>query len=160
MPYDPGALRPGDIILCLSSGALLDRLIAWSQGPFVHAALVGDGHLVEQVWTAREADLDEYAAIGWAYRVQASDEGRRAAVAWAEGHLGAPYDVEELLRDAARFDLHVWPRRLPRLRRWTCSGFVATAYAAAGVILTHAPYCSPVDLACSPLLIGPRPWEE
>lgn len=158
MSYDVAALRPGDIILVTSNGSLLDRTIAWSQGPFVHAALVGDGHLVEQVWTARDSPLDEYSGIGWIYRVQATDKQRQAAVAWAEARLGQRYGVEEILLDAARFDLHLWPRRVRPLKRLTCSAFVAMAYASAGVTLTWAPWPSPTDLAASPLLVGPRPW--
>lgn len=159
MSYDAASLVPGDVILCPSNGSLLDRLIAWSQGPFVHAALVGDGHLVEQVWTARDAPRGAYARNGWVYRVQATDEQRTLAVRRAELMLGRHYGIEELIADGLRFDLHLWPRRALRLRRLTCSAFVCAMYAASGVTLTYAPYPSPVDLACSPVLVGPRPWE-
>lgn len=160
MSYAVGDLAPGDVILCTSTGSLLDRAIAWSQGPFVHAALVAEGHLVEQVETVRNAPLGEYAANGWVYHVAATGEERQRAVGWAQARMGAAYGIRELILDGLRFDLHLWPRHTLRLRRLTCSAFVVAAYAAAGVTLTYAPYPSPTDLACSPVLVGARPWES
>ena len=168
MSYRVQHLLPGDVLLMtLSSRAslparLLEALIACSEGnPFVHTCLVGDGHLVDPTWPKVErAPLDRYRRSGWAFRVRASPSQRQAAVRWAEGQVGNPYGIEELLADAARLDLHVV---LPswyhwRADRWTCSGFVAQAYREAGVALTHAPLPSPADLSYSPALIGARPW--
>ena len=167
MPYSPRDLRPGDVLLMTSSSheslpaRLLDVLIAMSEAnPFVHACLVGQGHLIDPLWRVQRASLRRYAANGWAFRVRATDADRLAAVGWAEQHVGNRYGVEEILADAARLDLHVvlpaWYRW--RTGHWTCSGFVDQAYLQAGVRLTGAPLPSPADLAFSPLLIGPRPW--
>ncbi|PSR20077.1 MAG: hypothetical protein C7B45_16630 [Sulfobacillus acidophilus] len=166
--YRVTQLQPGDIILCLPRPGepiwdrLLDAAIACStSGPFVHAALVGDGHLIEQVDPVIHSPLDKYAANGWVYRVHdATPAQMQTALRWAEAHVGQPYGIRALLADAALYDLH-WSRAL----RWhtkyvTCSGFVALAWHAAGYPLTAQPLPSPMSLAFSPRLIGPRPWEH
>ena len=168
LSYRAADLRPGDVLLMTSAGSsalpsrVLDLIIAWSEGnPFVHACLVGQGHLVDPGWprVARQP-LDRYARNGWAFRVRTSDARRDAAVEWAEQHVGNPYGVEELLADAARLDLHIvlpsWYRWRPA--RWTCSGFVTQAYLEAGLHLTEAPLPSPADLSYATVLVGPRPW--
>ncbi len=168
MSYRVQDLLPGDVLLMTRSlrdglpARLLDVLIAWSEGnPFVHACLVGDGHLVDPTWPRVEhGPLERYMRNGWAFRVRAAPMQRQAALSWAEDHVGTPYGIEELLADAARLDLHVV---LPswyhwRAGRWTCSGFVTRAYLEAGVALTHAPLPSPADLSYSPALVGARPW--
>ncbi|CAB1128310.1 conserved protein of unknown function [Candidatus Hydrogenisulfobacillus filiaventi] len=162
--YRPQELEPG-MVLLMTEGPrrnLLDCLIAWSTAnPFVHACLVGEGTLIDPLWRVVEHPLDRYAANGWAFRVPEADAAVRAqAVAWAQARLGRVYGLAELLADGARFDLHWLPlggRWHPR--HWTCSGFVAMAYRAAGLPLTLAPYPAPADLSYSPRLAGPRPWE-
>ena len=166
--YDLAQLIPGDVLLMTSTpeesilAQLLDRAIALSEAnPFVHAAIVGDGHIVNPVWHVQRDPPDLYARNGWAFRVQATDVQRAAAVRWAEAHVGSRYGIAELLADCARLDLHLvlpsWYRWRPQ--HWTCSGFVTEAYRAAGVPLTRAPVPAPSDLSFSPLLIGRRPWE-
>lgn len=165
--YVPDDLEAGDILLMVEGkgslpARLLDRLIAWSTGnPFVHAALVGDGHLLDPLWRVERAPLGRYAANGWRFRAKAPEAVRKAAAAFAEGRVGNPYGLRELLADFARFDLHwvrpSWYRWRPQ--RWTCSGFVTAAYASEGLQLTLAPAPAPSDLSYSPLLTGPRPWD-
>ena len=166
--YDPATLRPGTILLMERNprealpAQALDVLIAASEGnPLVHAAIVGEGHIVDPVWTVRDVPLDTYAANGWVFRVAATDAERAAAVAWAEARIGQGYGLGELAEDAARFDLHlVLPAWYKVIRpRMTCSGFISAAYASAGVRLSYAPAIAPSDLSYSPLLIGTRPWE-
>ncbi len=166
--YNPATLLPGDVLLMTSrtgeniKAGLLDKLISFSEGsPLVHAAIVGEGHIVNPVWRVERAPLSIYAPNGWAFRVSATDAQRSTAVRWAEAHIGNTYGTAEILADAARFNLHFvlpsWYRWRPQ--HWTCSGFVAQAYLAAGVELTKAPVPAPVDLGYSPLLIGRRPWD-
>jgi len=166
MPYDPSSLRPGDIILCVGRsswtlGGLLDALIHWATvSPFDHAALVGSGCLLEALWQVTKSPLDKYASNGWVYSISgATDERCHQAISFVEERLGDRYGIAELLEDAARDIAHVplWPRVQPR--RFTCSGLVAAAWASAGVVLTYAPWPSPMDLAESPILVGQRPWE-
>ena len=160
MPYRVEDLKPGDVVLVEGVGPLA-RAIKWSTGsPFSHVALVGDGHLIEALWTVSRSPLGKYAAkAGWAYRVAgATDEQRAKAVAWAEGRVGAKYGIREIALDAAKFDLHWTPRLRHPLTRLTCSGLVAQAYREAGVVLTWASFPAPSDLSASPLLVGPRPW--
>lgn len=165
MAYDPATLAMGDVVL-VERGPR--DLLGWlidvaTDSPFCHAALVGDGCLIEALWTVTRSPLGKYAAAGWAYRPVSALVGpvaRQQAATWATARLGRRYGVGEMLADAGRDVLHLplWPRAAPR--RFTCSGLVAAAYAAAGTKLTHAPWPSPMDLAESPLLLGPRPWEE
>ena len=158
--YDPAQVRVGDIILVeRRQWDLIGALIDWATvSPFCHAAIAGDGHLIEALWHVTESPLDKYAGGGWLFRTVASDAQRQAAAGWAESHVGQRYGLAELLDDAGRDVLHLplWPRAQPRLV--TCSGLVHAAYRAAGVHLTFAPWPSPMDLACSPLLLGARPW--
>jgi uncharacterized protein YycO len=156
--YDVRNLEPGDVILVVGRGAFAWLIQVSTANPFSHAAIaVGDGRLVEAQARVVERPAGEYAADGWAYRVQAGVEARRAAATLARSRLGEPYGIAELLYDAARFDLH-WFARVRPLSHVTCSGLVAAAYAGAGVVLTYAPWPAPADLSYSPLLWGPRPW--
>lgn len=166
--YDPAALEPGDILLMVRNpresipAQALDLAISLSEGsPFVHAALVGEGHILDPLWQVRHVPLDSYSSNGYAFRVAASNAQRTAAVAWAEARVGERYGIAELLEDGARYDLHlVLPAWYKVVRpRYTCSGFCAASYASAGVRLSYAPAISPADLSYSPLLIGKRPWE-
>lgn len=164
--YRPKDLRPGDVLLMtVGDGSLparlLDTAIAWSTAnPFVHAALVGEGHLIDPVVHVERAPLHRYAQNGWAFRVAGAEAAVKSVLGWAEGRLGNPYGVEQLLADGLRFDLHIvltpWFHWRPA--RWTCSGFIAAAYRQAGCALTEAPVPAPSDLSYSPLLQGPRPW--
>jgi len=164
MAYVPSDLRRGDIVLVAGGattlpGKALDALIRWSTGsPFTHSAIAsGPGWIIEGVNTVQENEAGKYAAIGYVYRVETTQERRAAAVSQARRRLGLPYGTRELLLDAARFDLHWIPRRTRPLRYTTCSGLVAVCYAATGVVLTYAPWPAPGDLANSPLLVGKRP---
>jgi len=168
MAYTLAAVHPGDIILCLPrpgeplADRLLDAAIACStSGPFVHAALVGDGHLIEQIDPVTASPLDKYAVNGWVYRVDGATPAQiAAAVQWAEARIGQPHGVAALLDDAALYDLH-WAAALRWHTRYvTCSGFVALAWQAAGWPVTAQPLPSPMSLAFSPRLVGPRPWES
>ncbi|MDA8343904.1 MAG: hypothetical protein M0Z66_00325 [Thermaerobacter sp.] len=165
--YDPSDLQPGDVLLMTSGGRgflpnLLDALIMFSEGnPLVHAALCGDGELIDPVWRVTCHPLDFYAKNGWRLRPNCPESSRRAAVDWARARVGDPYGLTELLEDGVRFDLHFVARAWYRLhrKRYTCSGFVAEAYTQAGVVLTYAPLPSPSDLSYSPMLLGRRPWD-
>lgn len=164
--YVPADLRPGDILLMTEGqgnflARSLDRMIVWSTAnPFVHAAIVGEGHLIDPVWRVERGPLDRYRGNGWRLRPRVPEEIRALAVRWAERRVGNVYGVREILADFARYDLHFVRPRWYRWRpdHWTCSGFVTAAYAAAGHSLTLAPAPSPGDLSYSPLLVGPRPW--
>lgn len=167
--YDPEDLEPGDILLMLGGrgGSLpsrvLDALIAWSTAnPFVHAAIVGYGHIIDPVWRVERAPLHRYRDRGWCFRVDAPVAVRRRAAAWAERHVGNRYGVQEILADFARFEMHwvrpTWYRWRPH--HWTCSGMVTASYAGAGLRITLAPAPAPSDLSYSPLLLGARPWER
>lgn len=159
--YIVAALRAGDIILVRGT-SLLDRAIQWaSVSPYSHAALVGDGHLIEALGHVTRSPLGRYALRGDVFRVMAAtDVQRRAAVAAAEQRVGQFYGWQMVAADAARDILHIpwWYRVKPR--RLDCSGLVWWAWWSAGVDLTHAVAPSPGDLADSPLLIGRRPWDR
>ncbi len=165
--YHVGDLAPGDIVLVAGVhwtgglwGGLLDAAIQWATvSPFHHAALVGDGVLIQALAQVETAALDTYAADGWAYRVTATDAQRQQAVAWAVAHEGAPYGVDAILEDALIDVAHVQPPARGCHPKWvTCSGLVERAFSrGAGVPLTWRVLPSPADLAASPLLVGPRP---
>ena len=167
MSYTVADLHPGDILLMLPPKTepiwdrALDAAIAWSSGPFVHAALVGDGCLIEQISTIQESPLDKYAAEGWVYRVDpATDAQRAAAIAAFRARLGQPYSITELLVAGAYYDLHdtgVWG---DHFHYTVCSTAVERAWRQAGVVLSQQPLVSPTGLAFSPRLIGPRPWDR
>ena len=166
--YDPTTLQSGDVLLMigrpqLDLGGALDAGIEWAtDSPFDHAALVGDGVLLEQLWTVTQSPLDKYAANGWRFQVRgvASYDADKA-IAFVTARLGQTYGVKDILADAARDILHLplWPANSPRAKqRYTCSALVTAAWASAGVMLTYAPWPSPADLSFSALLVGPRPW--
>lgn len=158
--YTAGRLQPGDIVL-VAGTRLIDSLVRWvTAAPFSHALLVADGCLIEANWSGvRTRALADFAGSGWVFAVAgATGEQRRRAVDAARSRLGQPYGYAALARDAAREVLHVpfFTRLNPR--RLTCSGLVVWSWRQAGIRLTWAPLPSPYDLACSPLLVGPRPW--
>ena len=167
MAYSVASLAPCDIVLVAGVhwtgglwGGLLDAAIQWATvSPFHHAALVGDGVLIQALATVDTAPLDTYAADGWVYRVHATDAQRQQAVAWALAHRGAPYGVGAILADALIDVGHVQPPARWCHPQWvTCSGLAERAYSrGAGVPLTWRVLPSPADLAASPLLLGPRP---
>jgi hypothetical protein len=161
--YDPASLETGDVVLVWGGartpqGRLLDVLILWLTGGPTHAALaVGPGKVIEAVDTVRVSDADQYARIGYAYRVRdATPDQRTEAVLLARKRLGRPYGTRELFYDAARFALH-WTPKPRTLSRTTCSGLVAICYVGAGMPLTYAPWPAPADLLFSPALVGKRP---
>jgi hypothetical protein len=155
--YSVKNLRLGDVLLMTEGHpfSLLAELIEWATvSPYVHAALIGDGALIEAVWpTVATASLSKYTDTGHIFRVQCSDAERNAAVASAYARIGQPYGLAELLEDGGRDILHIpfhYRWSAPRL---TCSALVAAAYRQAGVILTRAPLPSPADLSYSPALV-------
>lgn len=168
MSYTVDHAKPGMIILCQPSrhesipAHLLDWGIAGSTGGwFVHSAIVGEEGLYEQTAPAVKSPLDKYTENGWLYAVQDITATQiQHVLTWCEAHLGEHYGYEAILEDWAWYDFHL-PSMLHRHPHYlTCSGWVATAYAAAGIPLTRQPLPSPMSLAFSPLLIGRRPWER
>ena len=165
--YDPHTLEPGDVILVAgvhwSHGlvaGLLDAAIQWATvSPFHHAALVGEGVLIQSLATVQTGPLDAYTADGWVFHVDAPSRACARAVQWAMAHRGNPYGVGAILADALMDVAHVQPPARWCRPRWvTCSGFVERAYSrGAGVPFTWRPLPSPADLAASPVLVGPRP---
>lgn len=164
--YRPSDLRAGDVLLMTQNpreslpARALDALIAWSTAnPFVHAAIVGNGHIIDPLWHVEHAPLDRYAANGWVYRVDAPPAARQDAVTWAEAHVGQAYGIVEILADGLFYDAHIGLYRF-HPHRLTCSAFVARCCEAAGAPLTRQPLPSPASLSYSPLLVGPRPWDR
>lgn len=165
--YDPAILQPGDVILVAGvhwdhglAAGLLDWAIQWATvSPFHHAALVGDGVLLQSLATVQTAPLDTYAADGWPFTVVATPDERTRAVRWAEKHLGNPYGVSAILADGLMDLAHVVPPARWCHPQWvTCSGFVERAYSrGAARTLSWRPLPSPADLAASPRLTGARP---
>lgn len=168
MPYNPADLQPGMIILCRSAPAeplvdrLLDVAIAWSTGgPYVHAVMVGNGHLIEQIDPVTQSPLAKYAGNGDVFRVEGLTLDRaRTTIAWATARLGQPYGITALLEDGGWYDAHMSCLLQAHPRYVTCSGFVAAAFAqGGGILLTAQPLPSPMSLAFSPRLLGSRPWD-
>lgn len=165
--YHVDDLRPGMVILCLPPAhepiwdRVLDDAIAWSSGPFVHAALVGHGEILEQLATVQTSPLDKYAATGWAYVVDGATVAHAdTAITAFKGRLGQAYGVRELLIMGAYYDLHdtaVWQDRFAHT---VCSTAVERAWRQAGMVLSEQPLVSPTGLAFSPRLLGPRPWQR
>ncbi len=168
MAYRPKMLTPGMVILCLPANhspiwdRMLDWAIAWSSGPFTHAAVVAYGELIEQVATVRTSPLTKYADIGWAYQIEGLTSDRAAAmIDWARHRLGQPYGVKAIVEDGLLLDAHVWRLLREHPHYVTCSGFVErAARCGAGLPLTHMPLPTPTELAFSCRLIGPRPWDR
>ncbi len=166
MAYTVESLEPGMVILCMSGkhgpfwGRFLDDAIAWSSGPFVHAAYVGDQHLIEQVAPVRTAPLDKYAENGWAFHIDGmTPDKAQAMINWGMKRLGQHYGYRAILEDAALYDLHYWGALRDHPSYPVCSGFVErAARCGAGIAITEQPLPSPTSLAFSPRLIGPRPW--
>lgn len=111
-------MTPGDVILVPGTG-WIERLIEWaSGGPFSHAALVGDGHLIEAAFGGvHRAPLLKYAGVGSVLVPSgATAANRRVAVAWAEARVGQPYGWRDVALDAGRDLLHLplgWRVRHP-----------------------------------------------
>ncbi len=159
--YRPEDLRLGDIILC--EGALdvrdpLGLLMVWaSDNPFQHAALVGDGELLESLDVVGTAPLEAYAPVGWRFQVAgATPVQLRTAVSAAQARVGEAYGYRALAREGGpvplyrRFDPH----------DVVSSGLVCWAFARAAIRLSWQPLPTPASLSYSPLLLGPRPWRE
>ena len=157
--YRAEDLVPGDIILC--EGALdvrdpLGLLFVWaSDNPFQHAALVGEGELVEGLDEVGTVPLAEYAHVGWRFEVAgASPEQRRAAVAAARSRVGQPYGYRAAMGAATRIPFY---KRLDP-HDVVSSALVTWAFGQAGIRLSWEPLPSVASLSYSPLLLGPRPW--
>lgn len=167
MAYTVSSLTPGMVILCLPShhtsplGRLLDDAILWSSGPFVHAAFVAKGYLIEQVALVQTAPLNKYQDNGFAFAIEGMTEDKaHGMIKWGLKRLGQHYGYRALLDDAALYDLHDWKELTEHPKFPVCSGFVERASRlGAGIVLTEQPIPSPTSLAFSPRLIGPRPWQ-
>lgn len=168
MAYTPADLQPGDVLLMLPPAQepiwdrLLDDAIALSSGgPFVHAALVGNDCLIEQVATVQESPLDKYAANGWRYAVSgATATEAQHVIAAFRARLGAPYNVRELLLMGLYYDGHDTALLDARFAHTVCSTAVERAWRTVGRVLSCCPLVSPTGLAFSPALVGPRPWDR
>ncbi len=169
MAYQVADLQPGMVILCRAQphepiwDRLLDDAIALSTaGPYVHAAMVGNGQLLEQIDPVITSPLTKYVENGDAFRVAGlTSEKAQAAIRWALQRLGQPYSIPALLEDGAWYDLHLPAMLQEHPRFYTCSGFVNAAFRlGASVTLTAQPLPSPLSLAFSPVLLGPRPWDH
>lgn len=168
MPYRVEDLRPGQVLLMVPSShepiwdRALDEAIKISSGPFVHAALVGHGEIIEQLSIVQTSPLDKYSENGWAYTVAGATPAQAdAAIAWALARRGQPYGIEAILLDGWMYDLHQWRPLHDDPRYVTCSGFVERAWRVGGGIrLTEQPLPSPTSLGFSPRLIGARPWDR
>ena len=157
--YRPEQLRPGDIILCegvVDARDPIGLMFVWaSANPFQHAALVGDGELLEAIDQVGTVPLDEYAPVGWRFEVAgASAEQRRAAVTAVRSRLGQPYGYRTLVAAGARIPFY---KRLDP-HDVVSSGLVSWAFGQAGIQLSWEPLPSVASLSYSPLLLGPRPW--
>lgn len=166
--YDVGQLRPGDIALVCghtqgesAAGFLLDFLIDFATvNPFHHAAIVGDGVLIEALWKVTASPLGKYQDVAYAFRPNVSKQVAAAAADWARGRIGDRYGVKEILADGARDLLHIPVGFGWRPSHLSCSALVAEAYRRVGAPITRAPLPSPADLSYSPILMGPRPWDR
>ena len=168
MAYQPATLQPGQCILCLPTphepvwDHLLDDAIAWSSGPFVHAAFVGNGQLIEQTAPVVTSPLEKYAENGWAYTIEGMTPAKaQAMIRWGLQHLGMVYGYRAILADGLLLDGHDWTLLSVHPRYPTCSGFVERASRlGAGIALSEMPLVTPTALAFSPRLRGPRPWDR
>lgn len=159
MGYAVEDLRPGDIVL-VSTDDVFGRLIRWATvNPYTHAVLVGEGHLIEALEHVSESPLKKYTNTGTRFRVQATSGQKIKAIQFAGSKLGLFYGLEDVWTDFERDVLHV-PATYWSRKHFDCSALLYAAYLSAGVVLTHAIAPSPADLSYSPLLLGPRPWEQ
>ena len=165
--YGPGAeageFDPGDFILT-HRHRLLAALISWGQkrrfkgpdAPFAHwshAALIvaRDGDLVEadskgvRRSPIRKYREEEYHVVRLGPEL--GEEGRRAAVAYAEAQVGQAFGYLELL-GAALHLLLGWPLRWLRRHHEICSSLVVKALQRGGLLRDFDPATTlPADLA-------------
>lgn len=168
MSYDVRDLKPGMVILTTPRAnaplmtQILDQTIRWSNGPFVHAALVADNCLIEQLSTVTRAPLDKYCSNGWVFQIAGLHAIRaQAMIQWACDRVGQYYGYRAILEDGAMLDLHDWHLLKSRPSLVTCSGFVERAARhGAGIPLSEMPLPTPTELSYSAILIGQRPWKQ
>lgn len=154
-------MKPGDVVLVAGRG-WIERMIEWAtDSPYSHAALVGNGHLIEATFGGvHTAPLGKYPGAD-VLRPRVASGGAQRAVEWAEAMVGQPYGWRDIVWDAERDLLHLpvgW--RWRHLGHRDCSALVAAAWASAGVPLTFMPAPSPGDLGFSAVLAGPRHWQR
>lgn len=153
----------GDFGLVTIDGTvgLLIRFGQWLNGDgfanYEHAFIyIGDNQIVEaEPGGARIADLSEYTGrtILWSTdRVNLTSEQRTAIVEAAKGFVGTPYSfLDYLLLALKRVGVTVplLNKRVIGSKHMICSQLVATAFRAAGIVLTNKPtyLVTPADLA-------------
>ncbi|HET7421906.1 MAG TPA: hypothetical protein VFL27_16110 [Candidatus Dormibacteraeota bacterium] len=165
--YGPGAepseFDPGDFILTHRHKPMA-ALISWGQrrrfkgadarfAHWSHAALIvaADGDLVEaEAMGVKRSPVRKYRAEEYhlvRLESQLSDEGRRAAVAYAEGQVGQAFGYLDLC-GAALHLLFGWPLRWIRRNHEICSSLIVKALQRGGLLLELDPAITlPGDLA-------------
>jgi len=135
--------RPGDLLLFTHARGL-NRLITWfTRSRFYHVGIYqGEAHVVE----ARPRGVvrrDLRGGEGEAYfAVIPAPEGKgMEALRWAEAHIGASYDVANVLVLVLDRCLECVNLRYSSGNRFACGELVVRAYRAAGVNLF--PHCAP-----------------
>ncbi len=128
--------RPGDILLFHHVARLRDVLITMvTHSSFYHTALyAGDGQVIE----ARPQGVirNDLRGREQNFVVIPAPEGRgRAALTWAEGQLGAPFDRLDFLVVFLEHVFKHWHINYTPHGRYTCAELVVTAYQQAGVRL-------------------------
>lgn len=143
-PFDPAALRSGDILL-QTSRSRQSAAIMWATGSaYTHVGLVertGDRiTVIEAIHPVRRTPLAAWLARGVEGRATAlrrpelDDGGRAAVVAAAARYLGRPYDLSFSPGDDALY----------------CSELVQLAYAAIGVEVGAPTTLGALGLASGP----------
>jgi predicted RNase H-like HicB family nuclease len=130
------APRPGDILLFHHVARLRDVLITMvTHSPFYHTALyAGDGHVIE----ARPQGViyNHLRGREQNFVVIPAPEGKgEAALTWARGQLGAPFDRFDFLVIFLEHLFTHWHINYTPHGRYTCAELVVTAYQHAGVRL-------------------------
>jgi uncharacterized protein YycO len=143
--------RPGDILLFHHVARLRDVLITMvTHSPFYHTALyAGNGRVIE----ARPQGVIDNDLRGREHNfvVIPAPEGKgEAALTWARGQLGAPFDRFDFLVIFLEHVFTHWHINYTPHGKYTCAELVVTAYQQAGVRLIpekDVDEIAPADLA-------------
>lgn len=130
------APQPGDILLFHHGPRMRDVLIAMvTHSPFYHTALyAGDEHVIE----ARPQGViyNDLKGREQHFVVLPAPEGKgSAALAWAKGQLGAPFDRMDFLVIFLEHIFTHWHINYTPQDRYTCAELVVSAFQHAGVRL-------------------------